>query len=168
MRAVALALVALAFGACSDGESSETSGNAGELWEQYCHAEATRRAGCAESFDLDACLEDRACIEGVYRPDVVAPLTRCLRERACGQGDDACFDSAGALHGSDPDVRAYESACVERQDECELTGTSFSDDFCGGTGLALPVVHRELTPCLSRPCDQIEDCLRGVLEARGC
>jgi hypothetical protein len=166
-KALAGLCAALAIAGCSD-DDNERSGRSGALWEEYCQAEATRQAQCGGSYDLQSCLDDRACIDGVYRPDVIEPLTRCLRERACGQGDDACFSQAAALHESEPPVAAYRAACIQRRTECEPSGQVFSDDLCFNTGLAQPVVQEELARCLSRPCDQNEDCLNGVLEARGC
>jgi hypothetical protein len=163
--------VALAVAGCSDGDNGGSmggDGRSGMLWEQYCHAEAARRAGCGQTDELQGCLDDRACIEGVYRPDVVDSLTRCLSARACGEGDDACFSQAAAPHESDPAVVAYQSACLQRRSECNVGGQSFSDDLCANTGLALPVVQDELAQCLSQPCDQIQACLGGVLDARGC
>jgi hypothetical protein len=168
-RAIALVLLsaAFAFAGCSGDSTSGNEGNSGAIWQQYCQAEAKRRAGCGDSFELESCLEDRPCLDAVYRSDVVEPLTRCLSGRACGQSDDPCFSQAGALHESDPAVAAYRTACLQRRDACQVEA-SFADDYCFNTGITLPVVQDELTQCLSRPCAEISDCLNGVLEGRGC
>jgi hypothetical protein len=167
----AIALVSLsvvfAIAGCGGDSNNGSETNSGAIWEQYCQAEVKRRAGCGDTFEVESCLEERPCLDAVYRSDVIEPLTRCLSSRACGQSDDPCFSQAGALHESDPAVAAYKSACLERRDACGVEA-SFSDDYCFNTGLLLRAVQNELTACVSRPCAEISACLNDVLEGRGC
>ena len=155
--------------ACSD-DPKTVGVDTSQFWAEYCQDEAEHDARCyGDTFDVQECVDNSACIDRFMRPDVVEPLTKCLRERECGVSDDFCFTEAAKPHQSAPEVQAYESACLERWTECGVpSAPAFSDDLCSGTGLMLPALRNELTQCLDLPCDQIDDCQNAATAVEEC
>jgi hypothetical protein len=159
--------------ACSDDEKTVARNpnvDTLALWAQYCQDEAEHDARCfGDTIDVQECLDNTACINRFLRPDVVEPLTRCLRERECDVIDDSCFMEAAQPHQSAPDVRTYETACLARWMECAVPPMPpFTDDLCTNTGIMLPSLRSELTQCLDLPCDQIGDCQAAATAADEC
>ena len=133
--------------------------------ESYCDARCARSERCNASPMPDcrsSCMDDdfEKSVQHARR-DYVRGVTSCVSQLACGEGQDACRESAAEAIGAGPaDIAASPEVreCMERQSAC---GT-FKDDVCDYLLLLRSSSLRQVMSCLDEDCDAIEACLDPV------
>ncbi|MGC4092967.1 MAG: hypothetical protein QM756_34790 [Polyangiaceae bacterium] len=153
--------------ACSDGGGAAQKVDPAAA-AAYCDAIVTRENACGNAPDAAFCNTYVQCIEGVFRPEVVAGLTQCVKTLACTDNDDVCTEQASASN-TGAVFASFKTACRARLTACE---SEFIDDrfFCfeDELGAATDAIIQETQACLDRDCNSIRGCMDAVTAARRC
>jgi hypothetical protein len=57
--------------------------------------------------------------------------------------------------------------CSAKYSECKAQGSSFDADTCTQLRVLKSELVDPIVECLSKPCPQIKDCIKGVVKNRG-
>jgi hypothetical protein len=146
---------------CGDGVAPGDS-LPDERAREVCQDACASLIQCGEGDSLTECSLDCQDFARIARSDVMLELTACLQEAACLE-QDACGETIanGPLTDAAQDMA---DRCQERMVECGVSSVGcvegahdfiiFNDEIVNG-----------LTDCYDEPCDLIQSCQSGILEA---
>jgi hypothetical protein len=132
-----------------------------------CASLAARNARCdGGTFNTDSCLQNERCTTSLMRPEALTNYQSCLTGRACGVSDDTCIATAEGMFGTVSTT--FQMNCLARHTACNTMGMSFRDDYCGTYGVFTDAVRMRWAACLTRPCNEINDCYSMITASGGC
>lgn len=153
------AVVLMAVG-CADEAATKADLDA------YCDAYCGWRERCQNprSDCRPGCQQEAGGAYTNYKAAFFKGMTECYTTHECGKSADACFTEAAQKiapdWASDPDFRR----CNEVRQSCAAAEKpSFSDDYCGSVLVLTGAGTSAFLACLERPCEEMRDCLKGVV-----
>jgi len=151
-RSVFLATLCLGMSACG-GKSTEGT----------CSDVCAKNQRCRDGGVVDTdCVPSCISMANRVRPEVFQVYASCVLGLACGVSTDSCLQAAyvrvsGSTRAIDTD---FQAACEGARGACPGTLT---DDDCRKSVLYLETYVTQAKACLSRPCAEIQGCVRGFL-----
>ncbi len=154
---------ALGGGGAAGGAPQAGNGGGGEgpasdpmaLAAEVCAA----RAAC-ETVDA-SCVHDMSCTFTLFREELYEPLKTCLS--SCGAFD-SCWHVAIAGATPPNEFALYASLCNQSVVTCEGDPQGMGNDWCEYDMFSAES-YSSMVQCFDISCDNINDCLRGVVFA---
>jgi hypothetical protein len=142
--------------------------------QSLCDAQCARQARCnpgTSASDASApcatsCVQDLGHLAENVRGDIARALAACYDTLVCGMNDDGCLGQAVVASGESPDAELHSQdvqMCLQKQDACAATSSSFSDDHCGTLILLIPSKRAELARCFDGPCELVPACIDPIV-----
>lgn len=153
-------MAVLVVGACGGKDFSAAPSDGGSPEAVSSNLLVACQDACSRC-SSDLCADCARAVAG-FLPDFASGVFACVSSAdACASKTwENCMSQVLATFPTRPIDTSFKNSCLTRHNGCLASGDTFADDICYGTNVLTQATVLALGVCLTKPCAEIDACVR--------